>query len=168
LLESQGNAIVGFHGRVGSCVDSIGEYYAPFSPYPPPTEKLEGQGGDGGDSWDDGAFLNVKKVCIGQGQFGIVSVKFEYENDASEVVVGDEHGKATLLGYEEVMITALHVFSISFFLSTTYILLELERLLKLNRRNIVYIQNKMQENTGVLYISTIKFLSFFFVNIKTN
>ncbi|CAA0405694.1 unnamed protein product [Arabidopsis thaliana] len=101
LLESQGNAIVGFHGRVGSCVDSIGEYYAPFSPYPPPTEKLEGQGGDGGDSWDDGAFLNVKKVCIGQGQFGIVSVKFEYENDASEVVVGDEHGKATLLGYEE-------------------------------------------------------------------
>lgn len=100
LLESKGNAIVGFHGRVGSCVDSIGAYYAPFSPSPPPTQKLEGQGGDGGDSWDDGAFLNVKKVYIGQGSNGIVAVKFEYENDASEVVVGDEHGKTTLLGYE--------------------------------------------------------------------
>lgn len=107
LLESQGNAIVGVHGRVGACVDSIGTYYSMFSPSPPLIEKLEGQGGDGGDSWDDGAFLNVKKVYIGQGEFGIVSVKFEYENDASEVVVGDEHGNATLLGYEEVMITPL-------------------------------------------------------------
>ncbi|CAH2036449.1 unnamed protein product [Thlaspi arvense] len=100
VLESQGNAIVGFHGRVGSCVDSIGAYYTPLPPSPPP-EKLEGQGGDGGDSWDDGAFLNVKKIYIGQGDVGIVSVKFEYENDASEVVVGDEHGTKTLLGYEE-------------------------------------------------------------------
>ncbi|KAL1198749.1 Jacalin-related lectin 41 [Cardamine amara subsp. amara] len=101
LLQSQSNAIVGFHGRVGSCVDSIGAYYAPFSPSPLPTEKLEGQGGDGGDSWDDGAFLNVKKVYIGQGSNGIVSVKFEYANNASEVVVGNEHGKTTLLGYEQ-------------------------------------------------------------------
>ncbi|KAG7543493.1 Jacalin-like lectin domain superfamily [Arabidopsis thaliana x Arabidopsis arenosa] len=100
-LQSEGNAIVGFHGRVGSCVDSIGAYYAPFFPSPLPTEKLEGQGGDGGDSWDDGAFLNVKKVYIGQGTNGIVAVKFEYENDASEVVFGDEHGKTTLLGYED-------------------------------------------------------------------
>lgn len=105
LLQSPGNAIVGLHGRVGSCVDSIGAYYAPFSPSPPPTEKLEGQGGNGGVSWDDGAFQNVKKVYVGQGTNGIVAVKFEYENDASEVVVGDEHGKTTMLSYEQVMIT---------------------------------------------------------------
>ncbi|CAH2036450.1 unnamed protein product, partial [Thlaspi arvense] len=79
---------------------SIGAYYNTPLP-PPPPEKLEGQGGDGGDSWDDGAFLNVKKIYIGQGDVGIVSVKFEYENNASEVVVGDEHGTKTLLGYEE-------------------------------------------------------------------
>lgn len=111
-LQSEGNAIVGFHGRVGSCVDSIGAYYAPFFPSPLPTEKLEGQGGDGGDSWDDGAFLNVKKVYVGQGSNGIVAVKFEYENDASEVVFGDEHGKTTLLGYEDVCddFSLIHLF----------------------------------------------------------
>lgn len=104
VLESQGDAIVGFHGRVGACVDNIGAYYAPFTPSPPPSEKLEGHGGDGGTSWDDGAFQNVKKIYIGQGQVGIVWVKFEYENDASGVVTGEEHGKQTLLGYEEVSI----------------------------------------------------------------
>ncbi|VVB00503.1 unnamed protein product [Arabis nemorensis] len=101
VLQSEGNAIVGLHGRVGACVDSIGAYYAPFSPSLPPPKKLEAQGGQGGKSWDDGAFLNVKKIYVGHSENGIVSVKFEYENDASEVVVGDEHGKQTLLGYNE-------------------------------------------------------------------
>ncbi|VVB08609.1 unnamed protein product [Arabis nemorensis] len=63
-------------------------------------EKLEGQGGDGGASWDDGAFRNVKKIYIGQGESCIVSVKFEYENNAGEVIVGEEHGKQMLLAYE--------------------------------------------------------------------
>ncbi|KFK24097.1 hypothetical protein AALP_AAs67434U000100 [Arabis alpina] len=104
VLQSEGNAIVGFHGRVGSCVDSIGAYYAPFSPSlpaPSPPEKLDAQGGQGGKSWDDGAYQNVKKIYIGQGENGIASVKFEYENDANEVVMGDEHGNKTLLDYEK-------------------------------------------------------------------
>ncbi|KAG2325750.1 hypothetical protein Bca4012_040246 [Brassica carinata] len=100
VLESKGNVIVGFHGRVGSCVDSIGAYYYFFSP-PPHSEKLQGHGGDGGDSWDDGVFKNVKKIYVGQGDIGIASLKFEYESETSEVIVGKEHGKKTLLDYEE-------------------------------------------------------------------
>ncbi|VYS48842.1 unnamed protein product [Arabidopsis thaliana] len=100
-LERQGDAIVGFHGRVGSCIDGIGVYYAPLPPSPPPPEKLQGQGGDGGDSWDDGAFKNVKKIYVGQGDVGIAAVKFEYETYTSEVILAERHGKETLLGYEE-------------------------------------------------------------------
>ncbi|KAJ0250406.1 Jacalin-related lectin 11 [Hirschfeldia incana] len=99
--ESKGSVIVGFHGRVGSCVDSIGVYYSTITPITPPSEKLQGHGGDGGDSWDDGVFKNVKKIYVGQGDVGIASLKFEYENETSEVVVGKEHGNKTLLGYEE-------------------------------------------------------------------
>ncbi|CAH8387491.1 unnamed protein product [Eruca vesicaria subsp. sativa] len=100
--ESKGNVIVGFHGRVGSCIDSIGVYYSPLSPLTLPSEKLQGHGGDGGDSWDDGVFKNVKKIYIGQGDVGIASLKFEYDqNETGEVIVGEEHGKKTLLDYEE-------------------------------------------------------------------
>ncbi|KAL0722729.1 hypothetical protein Bca4012_037328 [Brassica carinata] len=99
--ESKGNVIVGFHGRVGSCIDSIGVYYSPMSPPTPTSEKLQGNGGDGGDSWDDGVFKNVKKIYVGQGDVSIASLKFEYENETSEAIVGKEHGNKTLLGYEE-------------------------------------------------------------------
>ncbi|KFK23598.1 hypothetical protein AALP_AAs50250U000100, partial [Arabis alpina] len=97
VLRSEGNAIVGFHGRCGGSLDALGAYYSPL-----PREKIEAQGGEGGKSWDDGAFLNVKKIYIGQGEFGVAAVKFEYENEANEVVVGGEHGiKIQLLGFEE-------------------------------------------------------------------
>ncbi|KAH0879172.1 hypothetical protein HID58_066566, partial [Brassica napus] len=38
---------------------------------------------------------------VGQGDVGIASLKFEYENETSEMIVVKEHGKKTLLGYQE-------------------------------------------------------------------
>lgn len=116
--ERKGSVIVGFHGRAGYCVDSIGVYYSPFSPPSQPSEKLQGHGGDGGDSWDDGVFKNVKKIYVGQGDVGIACLKFEYENETSEVVVGKEHGKKTLLGYEEVIHFLLYMHLHSFLFNT--------------------------------------------------
>lgn len=64
-------------------------------------QKLEAQGGRGGEEWDDGgAYENVKKVYVGQGDSGVVYVKFDYEKDGK--IVSLEHGKKTLLGTEEV------------------------------------------------------------------
>ncbi|CAH8361967.1 unnamed protein product, partial [Eruca vesicaria subsp. sativa] len=68
-------------------------------------QKLEAKGGEKGDLWDDGVHENVRKVCVGQGQDCISFIKFEYV-DGSQVVVGDEHGKHTLLGVEEFEVDA--------------------------------------------------------------
>lgn len=66
-----------------------------------PVKKLQAEGGDTGAVWDDGPHDNVKKVYVGQGQDGVGAVKFEYMN-GSQVVFGNEHGKSTMLGFEEV------------------------------------------------------------------
>ncbi|KAG7577474.1 Kelch repeat type 1 [Arabidopsis thaliana x Arabidopsis arenosa] len=68
-------------------------------------KKLEAKGGETGDVWDDGVYENVRKVYVGQGQYGIAFVKFEYVN-GSQVVVGDEHGTKTELGVDEFEIEA--------------------------------------------------------------
>lgn len=76
-------------------------------------KKLEAQGGRGGELWDDGgAYENVKKVYIGQGDSGVVYVKFDYEKDGK--IVSLEHGKMTVLGTEEVNIFFLVVIKESF------------------------------------------------------
>uniref|UniRef100_A0A1J3D952 Jacalin-related lectin 35 n=1 Tax=Noccaea caerulescens TaxID=107243 RepID=A0A1J3D952_NOCCA len=63
-------------------------------------QKLDALGGRGGEEWDDGsAYDNVKKVYVGQGDSGVVYVKFDYEKDGKTVSL--EHGKQTLLGTEE-------------------------------------------------------------------
>jgi len=62
--------------------------------------KLEAQGGRGGELWDDGGvYENVKKVYVGQGDSGVVYVKFDYEKDGK--IVSLEHGKKSLLGTED-------------------------------------------------------------------
>ncbi|KAG7568540.1 Jacalin-like lectin domain [Arabidopsis thaliana x Arabidopsis arenosa] len=68
-------------------------------------QKVEAKGGEIGDVWDDGAYDGVRKVYVGQGEDGIAFVKFEYVN-GSQVVVGDERGKKTLLGAEEFEVDA--------------------------------------------------------------
>ncbi|ANM63060.1 Mannose-binding lectin superfamily protein [Arabidopsis thaliana] len=101
VFESKGRALVGLHGRCCWAIDALGAHFgAPPIPPPPPTEKLQGSGGDGGESWDDGAFDGVRKIYVGQGENGIASVKFVYDKN-NQLVLGEEHGKHTLLGYEE-------------------------------------------------------------------
>ncbi|ESQ48287.1 hypothetical protein EUTSA_v10020719mg [Eutrema salsugineum] len=104
-FELGGGKIVGFHGSASDVIHSLGAYIASSTtPVTPPesggTTKLEAQGGRGGEIWDDGgAFENVKKVYVGQGDSGVVYVKFDYEKDGK--IVSREHGKKTLLGTEE-------------------------------------------------------------------
>ncbi|CAH8358697.1 unnamed protein product [Eruca vesicaria subsp. sativa] len=105
-LKEEGHKITGFHGRAGDTITAIGVYLAPVGTIPltpaTQTKKLEAKGGDGGTSWDDGAFDGVKKVSVGQSNDGIGAVKFVYNNGSSEII-GGEHGKSTLLGFEEVL-----------------------------------------------------------------
>ncbi|EOA30607.1 hypothetical protein CARUB_v10013738mg [Capsella rubella] len=101
-FKQEGFKIAGFHGRAGDSVNAIGVYLAPLGTIPltPATQKLPGFGSEGGTLWDDGAFDGVRKVSVGQAQDGIGAVQFVYDK-ASQVVVGNEHGKTTLLGFEE-------------------------------------------------------------------
>ncbi|KAL1224541.1 Jacalin-related lectin 20 [Cardamine amara subsp. amara] len=101
VLESKGRALVGFHGRGAWAIDAIGAHFGPFPIPPPPAEKLQSKGGEGGGtSWDDGAFDGVRKIYVGQGENGVASVKFVYDKN-NQVVLGEDHGKMTMLGYEE-------------------------------------------------------------------
>ncbi|CAL9242888.1 unnamed protein product, partial [Arabidopsis halleri] len=111
-LESKGCAIVGFHGwykplpsdgttTAAGAITAVGAYSFPM-PLPLAAEKLEAQGGVGGAPWDDGSnFEGVRKIYIGTGEVGIASVKFLYENDTHEIVVGDHHGNKNLIRHEE-------------------------------------------------------------------
>ncbi|CAN6892865.1 unnamed protein product [Brassica oleracea] len=103
--ELGGGKIVGFHGSASDAIHSLGAYISPSTtPVTPPASggptKLEAQGGRGGELWDDGGvYENVKKVYVGQGDSGVVYVKFDYEKDGKTVSL--EHGKKTLLDPEE-------------------------------------------------------------------
>ncbi|CAH8260712.1 unnamed protein product [Arabidopsis lyrata] len=101
-LQVQDKKITGFHGFAGDNLNSLGAYFAPLTTSAPliPAKKLPALGSDEGTAWDDGAYNGVKKVHIGQGLDGVAAVKFEYVN-GSQIVVGDERGKTTLLGFEE-------------------------------------------------------------------
>lgn len=109
VFKEEGYKITGFHGRAGDYINAIGAYLAPLgtTPLTPATQaqKLEGAGSEGGTLWDDGAFDGVRKVSVGQAQDGIGAVTFVYDK-AAQVVVGKEHGKTTLLGFEEVLLTS--------------------------------------------------------------
>ncbi|XP_010504253.1 PREDICTED: PYK10-binding protein 1 [Camelina sativa] len=101
-LQVKDKKIIGFHGFAGENLHSLGAYFSPLTTSTSLTsaKKLPALGSDEGTAWDDGAYHGVKKVYIGQGQDGVSAVKFEYAN-GSEVVVGAERGKVTLLGFEE-------------------------------------------------------------------
>ncbi|KAL1200769.1 PYK10-binding protein 2 [Cardamine amara subsp. amara] len=101
-LQVQDKKIIGFHGFAQDNLHSLGAYFAPLTTSTPvtPAKKLTALGSDEGTAWDDGAYHGVKKAYVGQGHDGISAVKFEYAN-GSQVVAGDERGKATLLGFEE-------------------------------------------------------------------
>ena len=98
VLEQKDCPLVGFHGKVGDAIDALGAYFAPLVP----AKKLPSVGGNGGVAWDDGVYDGVRKIYVGQGNDGVSFVKFEYTK-GTELVSGDEHGKATILGAEEVI-----------------------------------------------------------------
>ncbi|KAL1200770.1 Jacalin-related lectin 32 [Cardamine amara subsp. amara] len=100
LKEKNGGKLVGFHGRAGESLYGLGAYFTTTSTPLNPSTKLPAVGGDEGTAWDDGAYDGVKKVYIGQAEDGISAVKFVYDKGIEDVV-GDEHGKSTLLGFEE-------------------------------------------------------------------
>ncbi|XP_019101064.1 PREDICTED: jacalin-related lectin 33-like [Camelina sativa] len=106
LKGKNGGKLVGFHGRAGEALHALGAYFAttttPLTPLTPPPKKLLAIGGDKGNAWDDNAYDGVKKVYVGQAQDGVSVVKFVYDKDAQDIV-GGEHGKSTLLGFEEVL-----------------------------------------------------------------
>ncbi|CAN7011142.1 unnamed protein product [Brassica rapa subsp. trilocularis] len=81
-LQVQDKKIVGFHGFAGDYVHSLGAYFSPLtsSTTLTPAKKLPALGSQGHD--------------------GVSAVKFEYVN-GSQVVIGHERGKPTLLGFEE-------------------------------------------------------------------
>jgi len=102
-LQVKDKKIIGFHGSAGGNLNSLGAYFAPLTTTTPltPAKQLTAFGSDDGTAWDDGAFVGVKKVYVGQAQDGISAVKFVYDKSPEEVT-GEEHGKSTLLGFEEV------------------------------------------------------------------
>ncbi|KAG2294621.1 hypothetical protein Bca52824_041290 [Brassica carinata] len=80
-LQVQDKKIVGFHGFAGDYVHSLGAYFSPLT--------------------SSTTLTPAKKLpALGQGHDGVSAVKFEYVN-GSQVVIGGERGKPTLLGFEE-------------------------------------------------------------------
>lgn len=104
VLEQKGHMLVGFHGKEDSAIDALGAYSAPVPTPTPliPTKKLPAVGGNGGVTWDDGVYDGVRKIFVGQGNDGVSFLKFEYIK-GKDLVPGDDHGKMTLLGAEEVI-----------------------------------------------------------------
>ncbi|KFK23807.1 hypothetical protein AALP_AAs58574U000100, partial [Arabis alpina] len=123
VLGVKDHMLVGFRGRNGVLLNglaALGAHFAPFpappvptpvpapiapapapvAPAPVPAKKVEAKGGNGGAAWDDGAFDDVRKIYVGQGDSGVSFVKFEYDS-SKKLVAGDGHGKKSLLGTEE-------------------------------------------------------------------
>ncbi|KAI6705146.1 hypothetical protein NL676_008108, partial [Syzygium grande] len=72
--------IIGFHGRCGSFLDSIGAYFGPVSrPYP---FEVVGPFGNGKNRWDDGKHADVRQIVVFSGS-AIESVSFTYEEGPS-------------------------------------------------------------------------------------
>ncbi|KAL1223462.1 Jacalin-related lectin 22 [Cardamine amara subsp. amara] len=100
ILEEKGFMLVGLRGRYIDGLTALGGNFGPLPLMPPSSKKLDAKGGNGGAVWDDGAYEDVRKVYVGQGDSGVSFVKFEYAN-GKELVIGDGHGKMSLLGTEE-------------------------------------------------------------------
>ncbi|CAH2036445.1 unnamed protein product [Thlaspi arvense] len=89
MLEGKtGGRLLGFHGRSGQALDSIGAYF--FAPNPP-LKLFNREGGNGGSAWDDGAYDGVRKILVGRGGKFVSYVRFEYAK--GETMVPHAHGK---------------------------------------------------------------------------
>ncbi|KAI6688391.1 hypothetical protein NL676_025219 [Syzygium grande] len=78
---STGSKIVGFYGRCGEALNSIGVYAEPI-PHLHPFETIGPFGGSGGTPWDDGIIAD----------FVIHSIRIVYDNNGS-FVIRSHHGR---------------------------------------------------------------------------
>lgn len=104
VLENNGGALIGFHGRVGAGIDALGAYFSSFIPSPPPPspEKLQPEGGEAvGDPWDDGIFNGVREIHLEDGEG--IALKFVYDKDV-QVTELKVHGEPSGIGFNEVII----------------------------------------------------------------
>ncbi|XP_059638109.1 jacalin-related lectin 3-like, partial [Cornus florida] len=84
--------IVGFHGRSGLYLDSIGAYFEPF----PDTHQpmiLGPVGGYGGTQWDDGIYTTVRQIIIYAGVV-VDSIQIEYDKNGRSIL-SNKHGQST-------------------------------------------------------------------------
>ncbi|XP_059654749.1 jacalin-related lectin 3-like [Cornus florida] len=79
--------IVGFFGRKGDVLDSIGVYITPFKTTVPSVGPF---GTSGGQQWDDGTYSTVRELIIHSG-WVIDSIQFVYDN-VGKPVSGTKHG----------------------------------------------------------------------------
>ncbi|XP_056160717.1 jacalin-related lectin 4-like [Syzygium oleosum] len=116
-----GGKIVGFHGSCnGPHLESIGAHYEPI-PHTHPFKVFGPFGGDHGDPWDDGRYIDIKRIVVCYGFF-VYSIDIDYVNmDGS--IRSTRHGRQlgphiyeVKLDYPDEFIT-----SISGFFSTTVI-----------------------------------------------
>ncbi|XP_056173935.1 jacalin-related lectin 3-like [Syzygium oleosum] len=87
---STGSKIIGFFGRCGETLNSIGVYAQPI-PHLGPFKTVRPFGNSGGSLWDDGVHANVRAVHILASDI-IHSIRIVYDNNGS-IVEGSEHGK---------------------------------------------------------------------------
>ncbi|XP_048128152.1 jacalin-related lectin 20-like [Rhodamnia argentea] len=72
--------IIGFHGRCGFSLDSIGAYFGPVS-QPYPFEDV-GPFGNGENCWDDGKHTDVRQIVVVSGS-AVESISITYEEGRS-------------------------------------------------------------------------------------
>ncbi|KAM7461370.1 hypothetical protein LguiA_029491 [Lonicera macranthoides] len=83
--STTGNKIIGFFGRSGYHLDSIGVYFEP------PIKPVGPFGGQGRDSWDDGPHTAIVKLII-YSSIVIESIQIEYDDDGQPKCSGT-HGR---------------------------------------------------------------------------
>ncbi|CAH1442806.1 unnamed protein product [Lactuca virosa] len=113
--DGKGGMIVGFHGRFGKFIDSIGIYVMPKSLALYRNCKSDDKSGhkllimglmprgvgpwgaSGGKRWDDGVFNHVKRVCVHLGKSCnvIYGVQFEYVKKDGKYFSSPVHGGGT-------------------------------------------------------------------------
>jgi len=69
----------------------------------------------GGTEWDDGAFVNVKKIKIFHDWAGITLVQFDYIDGTGAIVSGLDHGRVPVEGARAEVNYQTNIFLILFY-----------------------------------------------------
>ncbi|CAN1824127.1 Jacalin-related lectin 3, partial [Linum perenne] len=98
---SNNGKIVGFHGRKGNFLDSIGVHVMEGTKSlsrpliePPATWRSEAWGGERGKDWDDGVFNGVKRIFLTRGE-AIYCIQVQYESNGGQFVWSPRHGSGS-------------------------------------------------------------------------